>query len=148
MIIYIMFNNFNKNKFKIMKKVFLAAFAIALVAVSCEKKEEVTTTETTIVTPVDSTASPVEQTTTTTVVETPVKYESNDGKTTFSVVFDAEAGTAVVTNETTGKVYNMKSVVTASGSRYEDADKNFFQEHQGGFQFGQGETTQVEGKAK
>lgn len=134
-----------------MKKAFLAAFAIALVAVSCEKKEE-TVTETTVeettpVTTVDTTSVATTEPTAAVATNT-IKYESTDGKTTFNVVYDANAGTAVVTNETTGTVYNMKSAVSGSGARYEDADKNFFQEHQGGFQFGQGETTQVEGKVK
>lgn len=150
-----------------MKKIVFAA-ALALVAVSCNKKEEtgaITTQETststpetsttTTVTPVDSatavtettTASTTDKTTTTkTTTGEVIKYKSEDGKTTFSVIFDAEKGTAAVKNESSGKTYDMKSAVSGSGSKYQDKDGNFFWTHQGEFTFGKGDKDEIKGK--
>ncbi|AZI21012.1 MliC family protein [Chryseobacterium taklimakanense] len=126
------------------RKLFFAA-ALALVAMSCSKKNEtgsITTEETTTsnpettinttVTPIDSATSlketqsvtTADQTTTTKTTTGEVyRYISNDGKTKFRAIYEPEKGTVVLKNETTGQTYNMKSVVSGSGSKYEDADK-------------------------
>lgn len=149
------------------KKLFFAA-ALALVAMSCSKKNEtgsITTEETTTsnpettinttVTPVDSATSlketqsvtTADQTTTTKTTTGEVyHYISNDGKTKFSAIYDPEKGTAAVKNETTGQTYDMKSVVSGSGSKFEDADKNFWWTHQGEFNFGKGDKDLILGK--
>ena len=148
------------------KKLFFAA-AIALVAVSCSKKEEgaITTSETettnpettvtTTTTPVDSATSVTstekvtiadQVTTTKTTTGKVYKFVSNDGKTTFSAIYNNDEGTAAVKNETTGKTYDMKSAVSGSGAKFEDKDGNFFWTHQGEFEFGKGEKTEISGK--
>lgn len=152
-----------------MKKLLFAA-SFALIAISCEKKQETgtittqnteitnpETTTTTTVTPVDSTTA-IAQTekvttadktvTTKTTTGEVYHYISNDRKTEFSVIFDAEKGTAAVKNETTGKTYDMKTTVSASGAKYQDKDGNFFWEHQGEFIFGKGDQDLVQGKMK
>lgn len=153
-----------------MKKQFLFAALIAAAAVSCNKKEETgaittqetttatpETTTTTTVTPVDSTtavaqtqtATTQDKTTTTKTTTGEVEtFVSNDGKTTFSVIFDNENQTAAVKNETTGKTYDMKSVTSGSGAKFADKDGNFFWEHQGEFTFGKGDKDEIEGKKK
>lgn len=150
-----------------MKK-FIMASAIVLAVASCEKKNdtgsittEQTTTTTpesstnTTVTPVDS-ATAVKQTTTATTKDktttsktttgTVYNYLSDDGKTKFSAIFDADKGTAAVKNETTGKTYDMKSVVSADGAKYADKDGNFFWTHKDEFSFGKNEDTTIYGK--
>lgn len=151
-----------------MKKMFFAA-AIALVAMSCNKKTEeagsITTQETTTsnpetttsttVTPVDSATAVTSTTTATTADKTTTTktttgevyhYVSNDGKTKFEAIYDADKGTAAVKNVTTGKTYDMKNVPSGSGSKYQDKDGNFFWTHQGGFDFGKGDKTEISGK--
>lgn len=149
------------------RKLFFSA-ALALVAMSCSKKNEtgsITTEETTTsnpettinttVTPIDSATSlketqsvtTADQTTTTKTTTGEVyRYISNDGKTKFSAIYDPEKGTVALKNETTGQTYDMKSVVSGSGSKYEDADKNFWWTHQGEFNFGKGDKDLILGK--
>ena len=152
-----------------MKKLLFAA-SFALIATACEKKQETgtittqnteianpETTTTTTVTPVDS-ATAIAHTDKVTTADKTVTtknttgevyhYISNDKKTEFSVIYDAEKGTAAVKNETTGKTYDMKTVVSASGAKYQDKDGNYFWEHQGGFVFGKGNQDLIEGKLK
>ena len=151
-----------------MKKLLLASAAVIVLA-SCSKKQEETgaitteettmtnpdTTTTTVVTPVDSATAVTEATTATTADQTNTtksttgevyKYTSDDSKTNFSVIYDAEKGTAAVKNETTGKTYDMKNAVSGSGAKFEDKDGNFFWTHQGEFTFGKGEKDLIKGK--
>lgn len=150
-----------------MKKMLFAA-ALVLATVSCDKKKEETgsittqdtrtgveTATTTEVTSLDSatsvqqtnTATTTEKTTTTTTTTGEVTYyESHDGKTTFSAIYDADKGTAAVKNETSGKKYDMKIVPSGSGSKYQDKDGNFFWTHQGEFTIGKGDKDEIKGK--
>ncbi len=152
-----------------MKKMLFAA-SFALIAIACEKKQETgsittqsteianpVTTTTTTITPIDS-AAVIAQTekvttadktvTTKTTTGEVYHYISNDKKTEFSVIYDSENGRAAVKNETTGKTYDMKNVVSGSGAKYQDKDGNYFWEHQGGFVFGKGDNDLIEGKLK
>lgn len=152
-----------------MTKRILFATAFAVAAVSCTKKEDtgtITTQETTTshpetttsttVTPVDSATAVIstskstttaEQTTTTKTTTGEVfNYVSDDAKTKFSAIYDADKGTAAVKNETTGQTYDMKSAVSGSGSKYADKDGYFFWTHQGEFTFGKGDKDLIHGK--
>lgn len=150
-----------------MKKLVFAA-AIAIVAVSCDKKKEegsITTQETTTstpetsttttVAPVDSATAVSETTTSTTTDHTTTtktttgevyNYVSDDGKTKFEAIYDADQGIAAVKNVTTGKTYNMKNVPSGSGSKYQDKVGHFFWTHQGEFTFGRGDKDEIKGK--
>ena len=148
-------------------KLFISAL-VAVSMMSCSKKNDTgsittqetkttnpETTTTTTVTPVDSTTAIKESTTTQTADKTTTTktttgevyhYESNDGKTKFSAIFDADKGTAAVKNETTGTSYDMKSAVSADGAKYQDKDGNFFWTHKKEFDFGKGDNITISGK--
>lgn len=150
-----------------MKKLFVAS-AIVLLVASCTKKNEEITASTTTVVPSDNTtatnppmldsSSRSESNATTSVSTTPsptaatastekhTNYTSEDGKTKFSVRYDEAHATAMVKNETTGKSYEMKSVMSADGSKYADKDGNYFWTSKEGFLFGHGETIDIRGK--
>ncbi|MFB9119768.1 MliC family protein [Bergeyella porcorum] len=128
-----------------MKKIFFAAMGAALVLTACNKKEQVETETVVVEEPVKVDSVTTDSVAVASDVVT-ANYVSNDGKTKFKAVFNTAEGTAEVTNETTGKVYQMKSAVSASGSKFEDADKNFFWTSKEGFMFGNGDTTEIEGK--
>lgn len=151
-----------------MTKRILFATAFAVAAVSCTKKEDtgtITTQETTTshpetttsttVTPVDSATAVISTSKSTTAAQTTTtktttgevfNYVSDDAKTKFSAIYDADKGTAAVKNETTGQTYDMKSAVSGSGSKYADKDGYFFWTHQGEFTFGKGDKDLIHGK--
>ncbi len=72
-------------------------------------------------------------------------FISKDGKTKFSAIYDADKGTVVVKNETTGKTYNMTNAKSADGARFEDKDGNSFWTHQNEFYFGTNDKITIEG---
>lgn len=127
-----------------MKRILLTASIVSFLAVSCGNNNQETNTEIVKDTAVTLTPqSPVKDTVT---KDETIKYVSNDNKTNFTVTYNAGAGTALVKNETTGKTYDMKRAVSGSGAKYEDANGNFFWEHQGEFNFGNGDKTEIQGK--
>lgn len=124
-----------------MKKNLFALAALAALTVSCKKEvqhNEVNVDSTTVVATSDSTkiqenAPEVSVT----------SYASNDGKTVFTLSTNGEQAT--LKNETTGQEYQMKSAMSASGAKYEDAEGRFFWTHQRTFSFGKGEDNEIEG---
>lgn len=137
-----------------MTKKFLVAAVLATFTIACSKKAETTDSATTVdstatETVVDSSNAPAKDSAAVAATATETAtYVSNDGKTTFTATFNAEEGTAVVKNETTGETYNMKSAVSADGAKFADDKGNFFWTHKDGFDFGKDDKTTITGKEK
>lgn len=121
-----------------MKKSILILGMVLISLVACKKETaEVATTETAVVS-VDSVVAGMET----------IAYLSEDGKTEFSVVYDADRGLASVTNVTTGETYQMKNVVSASGAKFQDDNGYYFWSSKDGFLFGKDDKDLVKGQEK
>lgn len=133
-----------------MKKVLLGIAAIAIIVAACNSKkektdtEEITRTDSTAVTPKDSTAT----TSKVDVDNDGALYISSDEEYRFRIISretDSKPAKILLRNETSGRIYDMERVISASGEKYQDADGNYLWIKGDDFTFGKADKIVAEG---